>query len=117
MNSELSKDVYSKIFKSKYINFYTKVDETDEHEYSILEPKEKKMLKLLIYKGEKKIIDEYLKNVISKFSKLSGESFVKIYEYQIVKDDYLALACSYCSEGTLAEYRKNIMGNFSIELS
>jgi hypothetical protein len=72
------------------------LDESDEHEFSILDPKEKKLLKLVIYKGSNSQIDNYLKNVISKYAKLSGDSFVKIYEYQIIQEEYLALVCSYC---------------------
>jgi hypothetical protein len=78
-----------------------------------LDPKERKLLKLIVYKGSNNQIDNYLKTVINKFAKLSGDSFVKIYEYQIIQEEFLALVCSYCGEGNLAEYRKNLEEAFS----
>lgn len=67
-----------------------------------MDTKEKKLLKLVVYNASKAQIDAYLNNVISGYAKLSGDSFVKIYEYQIIQEEYLALVYSYCGEGSLA---------------
>jgi hypothetical protein len=69
-----------------------------------------------VYKGSNNQIDNYLKSIINKFAKISGDLFVKIYEYQIVQEEYLALVCSYCGEGNLAEYKKNLGEAFTSEM-
>jgi hypothetical protein len=45
----------------------------------VLDGKEKKLLKLLIYTGSKGDIEQYVKTVINKYGKVSSEMFLKIY--------------------------------------
>ena len=40
--------------------------------------------------------------------KINNDTFIKIYQYQIVQEENLVIVYSYCGEGNLLEYKNNM---------